>query len=74
MKRPVQPINPGVEAARSYMINGMRYRGTEALAASLTDGEPVTLVRDANNKHDKNAVEMWARGTHVGFWIFYNKR
>lgn len=50
-----------------YQIVGMRFRGAEALVASLPAGEPLRLVRDADNQHDANAIEVWARGVHVGF-------
>jgi hypothetical protein len=46
---------------------GMKHRGTEALVASLPQGEPLTLIREPNNQFDPNAVQVWARGTHVGY-------
>jgi hypothetical protein len=46
---------------------GMKHRGTEALVASLPQGEPLTLVREHGNKFDPFAVQVWARGQHVGF-------
>lgn len=46
---------------------GMKHRGTEALVASLPQGEPLTLVRDKENQFDRWAVQVWARGQHVGF-------
>lgn len=48
---------------------GTRYRGQEMvdLLASLPQGEPLVLVREPNNKYDRNAVQVWARGHHVGF-------
>lgn len=46
---------------------GMKHRGTEALVASLPRGEPLTLVREPTNPHDRWAVQVWARGVHVGF-------
>ena len=50
-----------------YALVGMRHRGTEALVASLPQGEPLTLIREPDNKFDPNAVQVWARGQHVGF-------
>lgn len=46
---------------------GMKHRGTEALVASLPAGEPLTLVREPNNDYDRNAVQVWARGQHIGY-------
>ena len=46
---------------------GMKHRGTEALVSSLPRGEPLTLVREPTNPHDRWAVQVWARGVHVGF-------
>jgi uncharacterized protein YcbX len=50
-----------------YAIVGMKHRGAEALVASLPPDEPLTLVREADNKFDPNAVQVWARGRHVGY-------
>ena len=48
---------------------GTKFRGEEmmALLASLPQGEPLTLVREPGNKFDSNAVQVWARGHHIGF-------
>lgn len=50
-----------------YAIVGMKHRGTEVFVASLPAGEPLLLLRDANNPHDPNAVQVWARGRHVAY-------
>ncbi len=50
-----------------YAIVGMKHRGTEELVASLPPDEPLTLVREPANKYDRNAVQVWARGKHVGY-------
>lgn len=46
---------------------GMKHRGTEALVASLPQGEPLVLKREPDNKFDPRAVQVWARGQHVGY-------
>jgi hypothetical protein len=48
---------------------GTRFRGPEmvALLAALPQGEPLTLIREPDNQYDKNAVQVWARGHHIGF-------
>ena len=48
---------------------GMKHRGREVmdLVAGLPNGEPLTLVRKIGNKFDHRAVQVWARGVHVGF-------
>lgn len=48
-------------------ITGMKHRGTEALVASLPEGEPLRLVREPENPYDPNAVQVWARGQHVAY-------
>lgn len=50
-----------------YAIVGMKHRDAEALVASLPPDEPITLVREADNRFDPNAVQVWARGRHVGY-------
>ena len=50
---------------------GMKHRGTEALVASLPQGEPLTLIREPDNKFDPNAVQVWAQTAdgpvHIGY-------
>lgn len=50
-----------------YALVGMKHRGTEALVASLPQGEPLTLIREPDNRYDANAVQVWARQQHVGY-------
>lgn len=48
---------------------GARFRGDEMvrLLASLPQGEQLKLVREPNNAYDGNAVQVWARGHHIGY-------
>lgn len=48
---------------------GTRFRGEDMvkLLASLPQGEPLTLIREPNNEYDGNAVQVWARGQHIGY-------
>lgn len=50
-----------------YALVGMKHRGAEALVASLPADEPLILVREPDNKFDRNAIQVWAQGKHVGF-------
>ncbi len=52
-----------------YPIIGMRHRGPEAeqIVRSLAMDEAIVLERDPGNRFDPNAVEVIARGEHVGF-------
>lgn len=50
-----------------YSIVGMKHRGTENVVAALTDGEPLVLKREPSNQYDRNAVQVWAKGQHVGY-------
>ena len=54
-------------AKRLYTMVGMRFRGTEKRVHELKPGEPLLLVRDASNKFDANAVQVWHNGAHVAF-------
>lgn len=48
---------------------GMEHRSPaeQAVFASLPHGEPLTLVREPTNRYDPKAVQVWARGQHVGY-------
>lgn len=50
-----------------YALVGMKHRGSEALVASLKRGHPLLLIREADNPHDRNAVQVWANGEHIGY-------
>jgi hypothetical protein len=50
-----------------YALVGMKHRGTESFVAELPPDEPLTLVREPDNRFDPNAVQVWARGRHVGY-------
>jgi HIRAN domain len=50
-----------------YAIVGMKFRGTEGLVAALPNGEPLELKREPENEADVRAVQVWARGQHVGY-------
>lgn len=48
---------------------GTKHRGREAMdcLAALPNGEPLTLVREPDNKFDPRAVMVFARNVHIGF-------
>lgn len=48
---------------------GTKFRGPAMmkLLASLPQGEPLVLIRDRDNRFDPFAVQVWARGEHIGF-------
>jgi hypothetical protein len=50
-----------------YEIVGMKWRKMESFVASMPEGEPIELHRDAGNEHDPNAVKVLMRGKFVGF-------
>ncbi len=50
-----------------YPIVGARHRETEAFLRGLPESEPLLLKREPTNEYDKNAIQVWARGTHVGY-------
>lgn len=48
---------------------GTRFQGEDMvkLLASLPQGELLTLKREPTNEHDRLAVQVWARGFHIGY-------
>lgn len=52
---------------RTYSIVGMNYIKTEDVVAALAVGTAVTLVREPQNEHDKNAVAVWVNRQKIGF-------
>lgn len=51
-----------------YPIVGARHRGdAQKLLDSLPTGEPLILKREPSNPYDHNAIQVWARGQHVGY-------
>jgi hypothetical protein len=50
-------------------LTGTKFRGVEveALVRSLPNAEPLELLREPDNKFDPNAVQVWARGVHIGY-------
>jgi hypothetical protein len=52
---------------RTYSIVGMNYIKTEGVVAALAVGTAVTLVREPQNVHDKNAVAVYVGIQRVGY-------
>lgn len=48
---------------------GTKFRGEDMvrLLATLPNGEPLILKREPTNQFDRNAVQVWARGFHIGY-------
>ena len=54
------------EKLQRYALVGMKHRGAETFVAELPPDEPLILIREPNNRFDRNAVQVWARDRHVG--------
>lgn len=57
---------------KHFGIVGMKHRerehpGIVELVKSLPKGEDLELVREPDNRYDRFAVQVWARGLHVGY-------
>lgn len=52
---------------KNYSIVGMEHQGTTEIVAALEPGIAVTLVREPENKFDKNAIAVWIDGRRVGY-------
>jgi len=56
-----------------YALVGMQYRDQatgrdiSGLVKRLPDQEPVTLIREPTNQYDRNAIQVWAKGEHIGY-------
>lgn len=52
-----------------YGLVGMQFRPPEVKAyfAKLPNGSPLTLIREPNNPHDPNAVQVWSGDVHIGY-------
>lgn len=51
-----------------FALVGMKHRGTEEFVAeTLEAGEPLTIKREPTNKFDNRAIQVWARGRHIGY-------
>lgn len=52
---------------KKYSIVGMEHQNSVHIVAALEPGVTVTLVREPENKFDKNAVAVWVDGRRVGY-------
>ena len=52
---------------KTYSIVGIEHTKKEDFVAALQAGKPVVLVREPNNKYDRNAVAVWIDGERVGY-------
>ena len=52
---------------KNYSIVGMDHQGTTDIVAALQPGVTVTLVREPENKFDKNAIAVWSGGKRIGY-------
>ncbi len=48
-------------------VAGARHHAEALAAGALAPGAPLTLVREADNPHDANAIAVHGGGAHVGF-------
>ena len=52
---------------QSSPLAGFRYYSGETLWQEMREGDRLTLVREANNPHDANAVRIEWRGQKLGY-------
>jgi hypothetical protein len=60
---------PEVNLKQTYSIVATNYCGprAEAIVKALTPGADLTLVREPDNKFDKNAVAVYAGAERIGY-------
>ncbi|MEF8729424.1 MAG: HIRAN domain-containing protein [Accumulibacter sp.] len=67
---PAPPL-PGGEAIRvlvqSSPLAGSQYYAASALWSQIRTGDRLTLVREADNRHDRNAVRVDWNGQQLGY-------
>ncbi|MEF8753907.1 MAG: HIRAN domain-containing protein [Accumulibacter sp.] len=67
---PATPL-PGGEAIRvlvqSSPLAGSQYYAASALWSQIRTGDRLTLVREADNRHDRNAVRVDWNGQQLGY-------
>ena len=49
------------------VLAGYRYHHAQALSEQLLPGEPLSLVREADNPHDANAIRVEWQGYKLGY-------
>lgn len=52
---------------KTLSIVGQKFRGLDPYLAGTETGVECTLVREPDNKFDKNAIQVWIGGQHVGY-------
>ncbi len=54
---------------KHYAMVGMKHRGAWAvdLVDALPKDEDLELVREPDNRYDRFAIQVWARGQHVAY-------
>jgi hypothetical protein len=66
-------VSPGALAAevrilvQSSPLAGFQYHAGESLWQEMREGDRLTLVREADNPHDTNAVRIEWRGQKLGY-------
>jgi len=50
-----------------YPIVGMKWQLSAEFVASLPNGTPLALKRDAANPYDPNAIQVWTADSHIGY-------
>lgn len=52
---------------QSSPLAGSQYYAVDELRSTMRVGDPLTLVREADNRHDKNAIRVEWRGHKLGY-------
>jgi hypothetical protein len=54
---------------RTY-LSGLAYYDYQLAYRSISNGDPLTLKREPDNKHDRFAVAVYFCGRKLGYWPF----
>lgn len=62
-----QSAPTGQPVTRTFMVAGLQHRASQGYLAKLCIGNPVDLVREPGNTHDRNAIQVRHYGRHIGY-------
>jgi hypothetical protein len=68
-KLPIRYFSEPFYLDRSY-LSGLAYYDYQLAYRSISNGDPLTLKREPDNKHDRFAVAVYFCGRKLGYWPF----
>ena len=66
-KEPVQVVRHEYDSEYEFNLAGAHLKSRQKIVVGLQPGEPLELVREPENRYDKHAIAVYARGQQVGY-------